>query len=147
MIKFNNNDYNNRVSSFGGKRKDITAMTGKENILKERASKCNKMLANLSERSVPENNKFQPVSVDYNLPDSQNMAKVTVECDYENPANQRRVSVGVHHKDRDRLISNYLFKGTKQEVINFLKDEKNQQQFVDSIKTLSAKTDEYYDKL
>jgi len=149
MVKFNNNfnKYDNKIPSFTGERKDIQSMPDEETVLKERTAQNNEMLANLSERSVPENNKFSPITVEYNLPNSRNMARVTVEYDEQMPATQRRITVGVHHKDRDRLISNYLYKGTKQEVINFLKNEKNTLRFIESIKALSAATDKYYENL
>ncbi len=146
MIRLNNN-FGNYAASFCGVRKGSDTMPDKDTVLKKIVTTSNGLLAEAACRQVPENNKFVPVSIDYKLPSSQNRAKVTVEYDNITPENQRRISVGVYHQNRDRVISNYLYKGTKNEVIEYLKDEKNQQAFIDAIKTLSDKTDEYYSSL
>ena len=65
----------------------------------------------------------------------------------ENPKDQRVLSVGVHHKNSDRMTSNILLKGTKEEILAYLKSEENTQTLIDTINHLSDKTDEYYSSL
>ncbi len=150
MVRLNNNgdnNYNNYANSLGKLNKGDIVMENNEQVFKKIVNTSNEMLANLAERLVPENGKFNSVAIDYKLPKSNNMAKVMIECDLEDPKTQRRISVGVHHKDRDRLISNYICKGTKKEVLDYLKAEENKQTFFDTINELSAKTNEYYDNI
>ncbi len=149
MVKLNSSDdnFNKYQNSFSKLSKGSDEMINNDVVFKKIVMSSNKLLSDISERQVPENGQFKSVSIDYNIPDSTNMAKVTIECDKEYPKTQRRISVGVHHQDRDRLISNYMFKGTKKEVLAYLTDEKNQTEFFNTIKKLSEKTDEYYENL
>ncbi len=149
MIKLSNN-YNNLDTGkifFTGVKKDSNVETDKNAVFKKIVRTSNEIIASSAERQVPENGKFKPVSVGYHIPGSQNMAKVIVECDGEEPKTQRRIRVGVHHQDRDRLTSNYIYKGTKKEVLEYLSDEKNLAQFIETIKKLAAETDKYYSNL
>ena len=81
------------------------------------------------------------------VPDTDNKALLGIEYDETEPKTQRRLFVGVHHNNSDRLTRNYLLKGTKTEILEYLKDDSNQQSIIDSVNTLSKKTDEYYSSL
>lgn len=146
MIRFDNN-YNNYSASFFGVRKETGKMPDKETVLNKIVTKSNEMIASAAEKQVPENGKFTPLTISYNIPDSMNMAKITIECDENEPKTTRRVSVGVHHQNADRLISNYIFKGDKSKVIEYLNNADNSSEFIKTIKELSEKTDNYYNNL
>lgn len=149
MIRFNNNynNYNNCSASFSGVRKETGKMPDKETVLNKIVTTSNGMLASAAEKQVPENGKFKPITIEYKIPDTVNMAKITIECDENEPKATRRLSVGVHHQNADRLISNYVFKGDKNQVIEYLNNADNAPDFVNTIKELSEKTDDYYNNL
>ena len=147
MISIYSNNYNNKVYSFKGLKKGFDEMDKKEIVLKKIVTTSNDILANAAEKQVPENDKFSDVSIEYQIPTTQNMAKVIIECDGKEPKTIRRIAVGVHHQNSDRIISKYLYKGTKKELLNYLRDENNQEIFLDIIKELSEKTDDYYSNL
>ena len=94
-----------------------------------------------SEREVPENGQFTPISASYNIPNSENRAMLAIECDLTNPKTSRRISAVSCRKDSDKLVKSFIFKGTKQEVINYLKDEKNRETFIKTVRQLSDSLD------
>ena len=146
MIRFNNN-YNNYSASFSGVRKEMGKMPDKDTVLKKIVTTSNGMLASAAEKQLPENGKFKPITIEYKIPDTMNMAKIGIEYDENEPKSMRRLTVGVHHQNADRLISNYVFKGDKNQVIEYLNNADNAPDFVNTIKELSEKTDNYYSNL
>ena len=57
------------------------------------------------------------------------------------------MAVGVQHKNSDRLTMNYILKGTKQEVIDYLNNSDSKNEIRKLIEYLSKKTDDYYSEL
>ena len=57
--------------------------------------------------------------------------------------------MGVHHKNSDVLISNYLFKGTKKEVLEYIKTLSGERlnELTEVIKELSEESDKYHSSL
>ncbi len=96
------------------------------------------------EREVPENGKFMPIAVSYKIPESQNIASCTIKYDPLNPKELRRLFYEVQRNGTDRTISEHILKGTKKEILEYLKKEERQTEFINSIKELSKETDDYY---
>jgi len=146
MDKINNNN-NNFIASFSGIKRNKPAMldkTAKMNIL---VPKSKEVLLGIAERAVPENGQFKKVFVSFRIPESQNEALLTIEHDSKEPKTQRLLSIGVHHQNSDRLISNFLLRGTKKEILTYLKDDKNSKIIIDYVNHLSDKVDESYSSL
>lgn len=118
-----------------------------ENALTKMIPQGNEVLIKKAEKEVPENGRFAPVVVTYKLPDSNNKVRVKIEHDEKEYQTQRRLSVGVHHENSDRLSSEYLKKGTKQEIITYLSEENTTKEMADAMIKLSKKTDDYYNSL
>ena len=110
-------------------------------------SKSREYLAQRAEREVPENGIFTRLFVAYDIPETNNEAIIAIEHDEKEPKTQRRLSIGVHNQHSDRLFSNYVLKGTKQEIINYLNNKENQEVIKTTVANLSAKVDEYYSSL
>ena len=110
-------------------------------------SKSREYLAQRAEREVPENGIFTRLFVAYDIPETNNEAIIAIEHDEKEPKTQRRLSIGVHNQHSDRLFSNYVLKGTKQEIINYLNNKENQETIKTTVSNLSAKVDEYYSSL
>ncbi|MBQ4122731.1 hypothetical protein IJD44_03285 [bacterium] len=142
-----NNKFNNYKTSFNGIDKKETKMTEKNEDMKFLLNACKEGLHNAAELKVPENGQFGRVSVGFVIPDSNNKGLLYITHSEENPKTQRLLSVGVHHKNSDRVISNLLLDGNKQEILEYLKSEENTQSIVDIINGLSDKTDEFYSSL
>ena len=146
MDKINNNLKNVNINSnnTAGKVKSEN-----EEMLDFAVKMCSEKLLESSERRVPEYNKFAPHSIAFYIPGTSNIAEITVKQDEENYKTQRRVLVGVHHKNSDVLISNYLFKGTKKEVLEYIKTLSGERlnELTKVIKELSEESDKYHSSL
>ena len=140
----NLNQYN---MSFAGIKKDASQMNDKEIAMNKLVTNCKNALYDFTDESVPENNDFQRIYVDFKIPDTQYRALMAVESDKSNPNTQRCLLVGVRHQNRDRLFSNYLLSGNKQEILQYLKDDSNKSDILDSIENLSNSADDYYSTL
>lgn len=145
MDKINNNFKFN--TSFKSINKDKPNMQENKLLTDALVLKTREFLADRTEKEIPENGLFRKIFVAFDVPDTNNEALLLIEMDGEEPRTQRRLSIGVHHRNADRLTSNYVLKGTKKEIIEYLKDFSNQQFIIDTVKDLSDKTDEYYSSL
>lgn len=145
MNKINNNQ--NYINSFHGSNKDKPVMLNKDERMKILIPECKKVLSDIAQREVPENGKFMRVYVDFEIPETMNKGIFTIEHDEKDPNKLRTLSLGVHHQNRDKLFSNYLLTGTKQEILDYLKDSANQDKLIETVNHLSEKTDDYYSSL
>lgn len=134
-------------SKYQGLSKGKIAMLSKEEKMQILIPKGSDLLMQRMEREVPENGKFQKISVSFDIPDTQNKAQFLIEADAKDYKDQRILSIGVHHQNSDRVISNYMFKGTKQEIIDYLKDNSNFPEFTQTVNELSDSVDDYYASL
>lgn len=140
----NNNNFNTNFSKANKDKPKVLTYEQKMNIL---VPKTKEVLADTVQKQVPENGLFRKVFVTFSVPDTNNKAVLGLEYDENEPKTQRRLFVGVHHENRDAMVKNYILKGTKSEILEYLKDGSNQQKLIDTVNTLSAKTDEYYASL
>lgn len=142
-----NSNFNNYKTSFSGVEKKENKMFDKNEAMNVLMTSCKDGLYNAAEKRVPENGIFGKVSLAFIIPQSDNKGLFYITHSAENPKDQRVLSVGVHHKNSDRMTSNILLKGTKEEILTYLKSEENTQTLIDTINHLSDKTDEYYSSL
>ena len=143
-INNNTNNYNTSFKSINGDK----PMTFDNNALMNTLmSKCKELLVEKGERQIPENGKFLKFSIGFEIPNSDNMGMFVVDYDPDEPKDKRILSVGVHHKNSDRLTSNIIAIGTKKEILEYLKTDNNTQSLVDIVDNLSEKTSEYYNSL
>ena len=139
----------NYTPSFMG----INKETGNSNMQQNEAdmnyfmNKTMELISQRAEKEVPENGKFAPIAVSFQIPETNNKAKVIVAYDEINPKDFRRLAVGVQHKNSDRLTMNYILKGTKQEAIDYLNNSDSKNEIRKLIEYLSKKTDDYYSEL
>ena len=144
MQKINGTNY---TPQYSGINKGNLEMLSKDEKMQILIPKCSEVLTQRAEKEVPENGKFRKIFVAFDIPDTKNEALITIEADAKDYKNQRRVSIGVHHQNSDRVVSNYMFKGTKQEIIDYLKDSKNFPEFTQTVNELSTAIDDYYASL
>ncbi len=91
---------------------------------------------------------YKTVSVSFDVPSSNNVTVLYVEESAKDKLENRDLLVGVRHKQRDRLTSNFLLsEKKKQEIVDYLSNSKNQDSIIRKIKSLSDKTDDYYNSL
>ncbi len=139
------NNFNNRYSM--GRRKEVKLMPSKEERTRKLLDKTLEAMAQDVKDRVPEKGKFGRTYVYFDIPETSNSAMLYVEPNPIQPVESRILSVGVHHQQRDRLISNDLLEGSNKDIIGYLEDERNQSPTQDIIKKLSQKTDDYYSSL
>ncbi len=119
----------------------------KDEKIEYATGKIFEILAQRAEREVPENGKFSQISSSFYIPESQNEAMLIAEFDPVEPRNLRRLSTGVRRQSGDRLTKSYIFKGTKKELIDFLREKNNQERFIKIMHQLSASVDRHYSEL
>lgn len=146
MITVNNNNFN-YVASFQAINKGKFRMQEEKSPMDNLVAKTMEFLSDRTEKEIPENGLFRKIFVAFDVPKTKNEALLLLEMDGEKPRTQRRLSVGVHHQNADRLTSNYLLKGTKKEIIEYLNNKDNKKEIIDAVKKLSDKTDDYYSSL
>lgn len=146
MDKIGNNYYKYDPKAPAPERGSLD-MLSKEEKMDILVPKCSDLLTKRVEREVPENGKFRRIFVAFEIPETQNETLFSIEPDAKDFKDIRRMSIAVHRKNSDRIISNYMFKGTKEEVLNYLKDEKNYAEFKQTVNSLSNSVDEYYSSL
>ncbi len=145
-MNINNNNNQINTSFSGLLKKDLNKMTKDEkmDILVEKASN---LLVQRAEREVPDNGKFSRIFVAFDIPDTQNEALISFEHDEIEPKDMRRLSIGVHRANSDRITSKYIVKGTKKELIEYLKKTEFKKEFTDTVNSLSHSVDNYYSSL
>ncbi len=109
--------------------------------------KCKELLCEAAQRRMPENGKFSKFSIEFEVPETDNHGVLTIDFDANNPRDGRILSVGVHHKNSDRLISNILLTGTKKEILDKLASSEDMDELIEIVSHLSDKTDDYYSSL
>lgn len=145
MDKINNTNLNKTAQS--NLNKGNSPMPDRDEIIKKLTNMAVSYLKDVSERAVPENGKFTNSFVTIELPESQNIALISIEPSAKEPKTQRILLVGVHNKHSDRIFSNYMFTGTKKEVLDYIDGGKNNSEIIESINTLSKKADDFYSSL
>ena len=141
------NDFNNYNTNFNGVNNDSNNAVENQDKMEILMNRLCEVLSERTENEVPENGKFSPISVSFSIPQTNNKAKAIVEYDALAPKNLRRLSFASHHANSDRLISTYVLRGTKQEIIDYLNNPQDQKKLVKLAGELSDSVDEYYDNL
>lgn len=96
------------------------------------------LLAKNIEAHIPGTGSFRTVDVGGHVKGSQYHSSLRVEESYRSET-ERRVALGVYRDDDDRLVSNYLFHGTKQEVINWLSSPQALEEIIAAYEHLEKK--------
>ena len=146
MDRINNNS-NNYNKPFSGTNKDKPVMLDKEEKMKILTAKTKEVLSQAAEREVPENGRFSRVFVTFSVPESDNKAVFSIIHDDVDYKDKRQLSICVHRQNSDRMFSNFIMKGTKKEIIEFLNDERNNEELKQIVEHLSVKADDYYSDL
>ena len=103
---------------------------------------CNRLLER--EREVPENGKFKPLSIAFDIPQTRNEASLKIDYDASNPKDGRILKLGVRRNGTSRLVSNHILYGTKKEIMDYLK-KPDIDELEKYVQELSQSVDEYYD--
>lgn len=128
--------YNNPAAFSGNINKTAKEDSTMDDKIIRTATALTKVFSKDVENYVPENNTFTPVYRTVELPCDKEV-KFVAEYDKKEPINTRRFYIGVSNKHSDEIAKKYLFKGTKNELVDFLKDSKNVLDFYEVIKELS----------
>lgn len=95
-------------------------------------------LAKEARNHVPETGRFQKYTVEGHIKGEKIRGILGIEEGYKSDSD-RCVSLGVHWDDDDRLLSNFLFTGTKQEVLEWLESQDGQRQIMNAYMHLEEK--------
>ncbi len=138
-----NNNNTIRNNTFTGIKRNSTSEKVEQfkNVLIPEVHKC---LAEVAERRVPENGIFTRLEANFPIPESTYMAALNIFSAAGETKDQRILSIGVHHPNSDKMFTNYLIKGTKKEILDYLKDSRNQKEVIESVFHLEQKAKEYY---
>ena len=94
-----------------------------EKKMKLLVSKVVEVEAENVKNKVPETGTFTKVFVTYEHPNKKLKGMLSVEADGREQE-IRRISAGMFIQSEDRIVSNYVFKGTKAEVVSWLTEER-----------------------
>lgn len=95
-------------------------------------------LAEKAQDNVPETGHFQKYTIAGHLTGDNVRGILGIEKAYQSDS-ARCVSLGVYCDGDDRMVSNFLFTGTKQEVLEWLESPEGQQEVVDAYIRLEEK--------
>lgn len=99
--------------------------------------KCREVFRDSVEERLPEQGPAQRVFVAFDYPGTEYEAFLTAEADRLNWSG-RRVSIMMRPKGSDRVMSNYIWKGTKQELLQWLDQEGREGELQRLFQDLSA---------
>ena len=101
------NNYKNNSINF--RKTEAKMEPTKDEKLTVVLEKCKELLFEAAQLRMPENGKFSKFSIEFEIPQTNNQGVLTIDFDANDPKNMRLLTLGVHHKNSDRLISNILF--------------------------------------
>ena len=96
------------------------------------------VIADLTRERVPEDGIFQPVSVIFDYPGTSFACKLKVEKGYQQ-TNSRCITAGMYRRGDDRLVSNYLYFGTKEEILAWLSAPENSSLLINTYEHLAER--------
>lgn len=124
--------YNQNVN-FSGVKKEEKVLSNEEKFEKLYDTCKGILISNL------EKDNFEPIP--FEISGTPYIAVFKVQ----NSKDEKRFTLGVRHKDRDRLVSYNMFKGSKQDMIEYLKN--NDTEIKEAIQELKKDQEEYYSSL
>ena len=89
---------------------------------------------------VPQQGSFERVGIRYHHPGNKFMGMLCVEADLKQ-AESRRLVASMFRKGEDRLVSNFLMKGTNQEILDYLGAEKTISELIGVFEHLKEKVE------
>lgn len=147
-------NYDNKIANTFNKNNQINYTASKkvsemnvDELLALRAQNAALMLCDRAQYEVPQNGKFIPLSLEFEIPGTLNKGKYCVEHDEINPKDLRRFSIGAYRKGSDEIHKEYLGKiggMTKKELLEFLENEDNFELFRKTLKSVSDDVDNNY---
>ena len=99
------------------------------------------VIADRIKDEVPNSGDFSPLSVSFVIPGTDKKGCMYIEPSLTASSEFRRLAVAVRHKDSDRMITNYLFHGTNENIIEYL----HREQIVDELLPCFLKLSERID--
>ena len=111
----------------------------KQTIVMERVAE---ELVKCLRSQIPEKGIFRPYGFTFDVYGTENKGMMQVE--YKSGAD-RMLKLGVLRKGTDRFYSHFLPSGTNQDLIAYLEDPNSLTDWLDSIKHLSDRVDDYWD--
>ena len=100
------------------------------------------LLVKNAKEGVPETGSFQKLTVGGKIKGADYESILGIEQSYQ-AKNERRVTLGMHRTGDDRLVSNDLFKGTKEEVLAWLERPESLEQIIEAYKHLEARVKDF----
>ncbi|MBR3604683.1 MAG: hypothetical protein IKL52_01490 [Candidatus Gastranaerophilales bacterium] len=124
--------------------KEIKPINQKIDIekLRDFNSRALDKIAEDCEYQISENGKCAPYIFHLNDSYAQNRIRYAIEYDPNNPKDQRVFSIGVSKLYNDKMAQEFVFKGTKREILDYLKSQDSKDEIYETILRLSNKIEE-----
>lgn len=100
-----------------------------------------KLLAERVEKEVPASGRFMPISVSFDYPGTAYSAYLRLEPSALGDGTERCLRSYMGEKGSDKVISHYMYAGTKDKVLAWLKDKKNEKDLRQSYEELKQGAD------
>ena len=94
---------------------------------------------------VSSTGRIRPFRMRFHIPGTENKGFFIVESAEAGSPDDRYLQIGVCRDGTDRLTSNYLSRGTNQELIDYLSRAHLTEALANAFSLLSEKTDDYWD--
>ncbi len=96
------------------------------------------------ETQTPDSGHFKRSPVLFDIPGTRNVAFLEVQHHTTAPPAERSASVGVLRDGTDRMYSNFLMRGTKAEILEYLRAGERKAMLESSVMRLSRNVDKYW---
>ncbi len=121
-------------------------MQNDEEKLKNLSKELNKRIIKHIEYDVPSYGRFSSQSVTYIVPNTNNKVGIIVEENPKDPKNSRWLRIAANRVGTDLVRSAYIFEGSKNEALDFVKKDSFAEDFNKLSKQLSDNLDKYIEE-
>jgi len=135
------------TTAFRGANKEETKLDSNKDKMSFLTESACKHMSHRIEMEMPENGKFAQFSISWNMPDGISKAMIAVQPDAVDFKDKRRLSVGVFRKGSDYVRSSFLLKGTKKEILDYVKNPENKEGIIKTAYQLLDSVDKHYSEL
>lgn len=102
-----------------------------------------RLLAERTEKEVPDSGRFTPISVSFDYPGSNYAAYLRVEPSARGDGTERCLRSFMKESGSDKAVSHYLYTGTKKQLLTWLKDKSREKELRKSYAELKESVDNF----
>lgn len=102
-----------------------------------------KLLAERTEKEVPDSGRFLPISVSFDYPGTGYTATLRLEPSALGDGTERCLRSYMQESNSDKAVSHYLYTGTKTQILAWLREKKREEELRESYAQLKQSVDNF----